>query len=222
METVMAVAAKRDRTPFRRERRGDGLDSPTAGRGPERVLGPSDSDVDPCCAPQILWVTQLLGRASVGPQGEHLGHVRDVVSYQIPDPATTFVTGLVVDFGGHRAFVPAGAVHHWGPPRLTIEVLSAYPAFLRRPGELLLGEDALGRVVETATAPGTNRIRDVVLRRAECGWVVGGVDLRTTAQAVLGSPRRIVDWDDLVERRWSRHRKSEGRSDALADPDRRA
>jgi hypothetical protein len=197
----MAVAAKRDRTPFRRERPGDELDGPTAGRGPERDLGPSDSDVDACCAPKILWVTQLLGRASVGPQGEHLGHVHDVVAHQIPDPATTFVTGLIVDFGGHRAFVPAGAVHHWGPPRLTIEVLSAYPAFLRRPGEVLLGKDALGRLVQTATAPGTNRIRDIVLRRTECGWAVGGVDLRTTAQAVLGSPRRMVDWDDLVERR---------------------
>ena len=54
----------------------------------------------------------------------------------------------------------------------------------------MLGGDAIGRLVLTATAQRPTRIRDIVLRCTAGGWVVGGADLRTTVQAVLGANRR--------------------------------
>src|SRR5687768_5120630 len=61
-------------------------------------------------AQPMVWVRRLLGRQVLGPEQQHLGHVRDVVARQLPDGIGTVVTGLIADAGGRRWFAPAATV----------------------------------------------------------------------------------------------------------------
>jgi hypothetical protein len=191
METAMTTAAKREQKLLQGKQSSGGADD----------------------VPRTLWVGQLLGQEITGPRGRHLGHVRDIVAGGLSDPVTPqVVTGLIVDLDGHPAFVSADAVHDWRPLRVTIDVLPAGPSFFRQLGEVLLGADALGRLVLTATAPQLTRIQDIVLHRIVGGWIVGGADLRTAAQAMLGPTPRMVEWEVLVQRRLVRapQRRADG------------
>jgi hypothetical protein len=76
----------------------------------------------------------------------------------------------------------------------------------RRSGEHLLVQDVLGRPVLVcpgmAAAGGPSpRVSDIALRRTAAGWVVWAVDTRTSVQRLVGSPRRLVEWDVLSTRR---------------------
>src|SRR5687768_14397870 len=62
--------------------------------------------------PRMVWLRQLLGRAVLGPERQHLGHVDDVVAQGSPKSPTP-VSGLILDIGGEGAFVPVTAVRGW-------------------------------------------------------------------------------------------------------------
>jgi hypothetical protein len=142
-----------------------------------------------------VWVRQLLGRVVLGPQMQHLGHVRDVVAQRRAGGAC--VTGVIVDIGGHRRFVPAGALGDLQRGPVVLRGLSLRPARSRRPAERLLVQDAFGRTIMTGAAATRSRIGDIALRRAPDGWVVWAVDTRGTVPRVLGARRRLVGWDAL-------------------------
>lgn len=152
-------------------------------------------------SPRSMWVTRLLGRALHGVGHSHLGHVRDVVAHRLPEPAGTIVTGLIADVGGHRAFVPAAAVRDWHGSGVAISALPGRRACCPRSGEILLARDVLGRPVMTGDVRRALRVRDIALRRTAAGWVIRAVDTRNIVQRLLGTSRRLVDWDALVGRR---------------------
>lgn len=149
----------------------------------------------------VLWVRRLLGRAIVGPEQQHLGHVRDVVVTSLPDGIGTVVTGLIGDAGGHGWFAPVATVDDLQRRRVVLRAFSIRPAGCWLATESLLVQDVLGRPVMTAPAGPPRRVSDIALRRTPAGWTVWAVDTRTTAQRLLGSPRRRIEWDALAVRR---------------------
>jgi sporulation protein YlmC with PRC-barrel domain len=150
----------------------------------------------------VLWLRQLLGRAVLGPEGQHLGHVRDIVVRRTREGAGAVVRGVVVDAGGERFRVPVTAVREWQSALALSAVAPSVPEpYGRRPEELFLAADLLGRPVLAGAGGGHSLITDVALRRTGDGWAVGGVDTRGLIRRVLGSPRRLVDWETVVARR---------------------
>jgi len=152
-------------------------------------------------AQPVVWVRRLLGRPVLGPEQQHLGHVRDVVAHRLPDAVGTIVTGLIADVGGHCWFAPAAAVRDWQRPPVVLRVFSNRPARCRHSAEYLLAKDVLGQPVMTARTGPVPRISDIALRRTPAGWAVCAADTRSTVQRLLGSPRRLIEWDVLAMRR---------------------
>jgi hypothetical protein len=154
----------------------------------------------------VVWVRRLLGRPLLGPEQQHLGHVRDVVAHRSPDAAGTVVTGLIADVGGHRWFAPAVMIRDLQSRRVVLRRFSIRPVECRRCTEHLLAQDLLGRPVLTSPGARATRIDDIALRRTPTGWTVWAADTRTTVQRLLGSPRRPVEWEALVTRRFAPER----------------
>jgi hypothetical protein len=82
---------------------GDSLDG---GRGVRQGAVPDYAGEDP----PVLWLRQLLGRGVLGPECQHLGHVRDVVVQRTGGRAGRLVSGVIIDVGGQRCFIPVAAV----------------------------------------------------------------------------------------------------------------
>ncbi|MHA6627116.1 hypothetical protein ACU61A_16910 [Pseudonocardia sichuanensis] len=150
---------------------------------------------DGCASAAQVWVRRLLGRVVLGPQMQHLGHVRDVVAHRRATGAS--VTGVIVDVGGHRSFVPVAALGDLQRAPLVLRAFSPRPARSRRPGECLLVQDALGRPIMTGATAAPSRIGDIALRRTPSGWVVWAADTRGAVARLLGARRRLVGWDAL-------------------------
>ncbi len=148
-----------------------------------------------------VWVRRLLGRPVLGPERQHLGHVRDVATSRSRGTAGTVVTGLIADVGGHSWFVPAMTIRDLQGVPVVLRECSTRAVSGRRSGEHLLVQDVLGRPVRTAAGGPSPRISDIALRRTAAGWVVWAVDTRTSVQRLVGSPRRLVEWDELSTRR---------------------
>jgi hypothetical protein len=150
-------------------------------------------------ARSVVWVGRLLGRPVLGPEQQHLGHVRDVVA-TLPEVGTV-VSGLIVDVGGHSWFAPAAAVQDLRSSTVVLRVFSTRSACRPHSAELLLAQDALGQLVMTAATGPTSRISDIALRRNPAGWTVWAADTRSTVQRLIGSSRGLVEWDVLAMRR---------------------
>jgi RNA polymerase-binding transcription factor DksA len=150
---------------------------------------------------ETVWVRSLLGRPILGPEHQHLGHVRDVVARQLPDAAGTVVTGLLADAGGHSWFAPAATLRDLRKRRVVLRVFSIRPTSCWNPGEYLLAQDVLGHPVMTAVTGRPPRIGDIALRRTPAGWTVWAADTRTVVQRLLGAPRHLIEWDVLAMRR---------------------
>lgn len=149
------------------------------------------------CGPQVVWLRQVLGLAVVGPQQQHLGHVRDLVVRSPADPPRGAVIGLVLDLGGHRTRLPAAAVGRWRATAVEMrEVIDARAGTWSAAGEIgvCLRGSVLGRPL-LPTPPGTRarRITDVGLRRSSAGWTVCAVDTRARWQRLCGRSRRLAD-----------------------------
>jgi hypothetical protein len=73
-----------------------GCQAPAAGRpdggrrdGPSASLPPPG----PRSEAEVMWLRRVLGRAVVGPQAEHIGHVHDLVVRPLADRSCTGVFG---------------------------------------------------------------------------------------------------------------------------------
>lgn len=145
-----------------------------------------------------VWVRRLLGRPVLGPEQQHLGHVRDVVA-PLPEVGMV-VSGLIVDVGGYSWFAPTAAIQDLRSSTVVLRVFSTRPACRPHSAGLLLAQDALGQLVMTAATGPTSRIRDIALRRNPAGWTVWAADTRSTVQRLLGLSHRLVEWDVLAMR----------------------
>jgi CBS domain-containing protein len=145
----------------------------------------------------------LLDRA-----GERLGRVEDLI-VRLADGGYPPVTGLKARIGGRDLFVPADRVATLEPGavRLSGEKLSL-GRFERRVGEVLLGQDVLGRKLVNVEAdpPSLVTAHEIELKCVDGWWRVVGVDHSTSARLrrllprplkSMVSDRPFIDWTDL-------------------------
>jgi CBS domain-containing protein len=145
----------------------------------------------------------LLDRA-----GERLGRVEDLI-VRLADGGYPPVTGCKARIGGRELFVPVSriAALQPGAVRLSGEKLSL-GRFERRVGEVLLGQDVLGRKLVNVEAdpPRLVSAHEIELACIEGWWRVVGVDPSTRAQLRRLLPRRMrgligdrpyLDWTDM-------------------------
>jgi CBS domain-containing protein len=145
----------------------------------------------------------LLDRA-----GERLGRVEDLI-VRLADGGYPPVTGVKARIGGRELFVPVDRIADLraGAVRLAGEKLSL-GRFERRVGEVLLGQDVLGRKLVNVEAdpPRLVTAHEIELSCIEGWWRVVGVDHSTRAQLRRMLPRRLrgmvadrpfLDWTDL-------------------------
>jgi CBS domain-containing protein len=145
----------------------------------------------------------LLDRA-----GERLGRVEDLI-VRLADGGYPPVTGLKARIGGRDLFVPTDriATLEPGAVRLSGEKLSL-GRFERRVGEVLLGQDVLGRKLVNVEAdpPSLVTAHEIELKCIDGWWRVVGVDHSGSARLrrLLPRPfkrmvadRPFLDWTDL-------------------------
>jgi hypothetical protein len=163
--------------------------------------GPADDGVRRVPGPErgsVLWLQQVLGRAVLGSEKQHLGHVRDLAVRRTH--AGALVSGVVVDAGGERFLVPAASVRVWGEAGVVLSLLTPRGRCRRR-NEVLLAADLLGQPVLGDARGRLPRITDVALRCTADGWAVEAVDTRGPFRRLLGASRRVIDWEVLMARR---------------------
>ena len=112
---------------------------------------PASAGATPHAAPgkdkRRVMLTQLLRSPVFNPTGEELGRLEDlIVKLDSGGGSYPPVTGIKVRFGGRDVFVGAKSVEKVAPGevRLNTPTLDT-GAFQRRPGEVLLAADVLGR-----------------------------------------------------------------------------
>ncbi len=145
----------------------------------------------------------LLDRA-----GERLGRVEDLI-VRLADGGYPPVTGLKARIAGRELFVPVDkiATLEPGAVRLAGQKLSL-GRFERRPGEVLLGQDVLGRKLVNVEAdpPRLVTAHDIELASIDGWWRVVGVDHSNRARLRAALPRRLasmigdrpfLDWADM-------------------------
>jgi CBS domain-containing protein len=135
----------------------------------------------------------LLDRA-----GERLGRVEDLI-VRLADGGYPPVTGLKARIGGRDLFVPIAGVAALEPGavRLAGEKLSLR-RFERRAGEVLLGQDVLGRTLVDVEAdpPVLVTAHEIELACIEGWWRVVGVDNAARARLRRRLPRPLKSWVD--------------------------
>ncbi len=157
---------------------------------------------------QVVPVSSIVRSPLLDRAGERLGRVEDVI-VRLADGGYPPVTGLKARIGGRELFVPASLIADLahGAARLSGEKLSL-GRFERRPGEVLLAQDVLGRklVYVEAEPPRLVTAHEILLACIEGWWRVVGVDANATGGLRRVLPRRLrarreqrpfLDWSDM-------------------------
>ena len=151
-------------------------------------------------------VTQLLKSLVFNESGEQVGKVTDFIA-RLVDGGYPPITGMKVDVGGHDVFVGTKLIQKLEPGavRLSTSTLDM-TAFQRRPGEVLLAADVLGRHLMDVTRGRIVQAHDLVLRQMDGQWRLLGVDRSPQALLRRWVPRRarpdlrrhaLLDWKDV-------------------------
>jgi len=139
--------------------------------------------------------------------GEKLGRVDDVV-VRLADGHYPPVVGLRVRIGGRELFVPAQQIASLQPYKVQLSGDTLNLArFERRPGEVLLDDDVLGRRLIDVAAGRLVHAHDLALARVDGWWRVVGVDPRPASgvhrlvpwrsRTGLVPPEALTDWADV-------------------------
>src|SRR6202167_1836181 len=157
---------------------------------------------------RVMHLSTVLRSPLLDRAGERLGRVEDLI-VRLADGGYPPVTGLKARIGGRDLFVPSDriATLQPGAVRLSGEKLSL-GRFERRVGEVLLGQDVLGRKLVNVEAdpPRLVTAHEIELSCIEGWWRVVGVDHSTRAQLRRMLPRRLrgmvadrpfLDWTDM-------------------------
>ncbi len=153
-----------------------------------------------------LMVTQVLRSPVLNPAGVELGRLEDLI-VKLDGGGYPPVTGIKVRMGGREVFVSTKNIEKLAPGevRLNTEGLDTGD-FQRRPGEVLLAADVLGRHLMDVVRARIVQAHDLVLAHTEDGWRLLGVDRSPRAMLRRLVPRRgrpdlrkhaILDWKDV-------------------------
>src|SRR5260370_20062565 len=153
-----------------------------------------------------LMVTQVLRSPVLNPAGEELGRLEDLI-VKLDGGGYPPVTGIKVRMGGREVFVSLQSVEKLarGEVRLNTPTLDT-GGFQRRPGEVLLAADVLGRHAVDVVRGRIVQAHDLVLAHTDDGWRLMGVDRSPRAMLRRLVPRRgrpdlrkhvLLDWKDL-------------------------
>src|SRR5579859_498636 len=136
----------------------------------------SDQARAPMDANPPLLLTQLVRSDVLGPSGERLGRVDDLI-VRLDAGGYPRVTGLRARIGDRTVFVPAELVAQLGPglAQLTSRSLDL-GQFERRPGEVLLRHDVLDRPIIDVVAGKLVTANDLLIGHVDHGWQLVGVD----------------------------------------------
>jgi CBS domain-containing protein len=153
-----------------------------------------------------VMVTQLLRSPVLNPAGTEVGRLEDFI-VKLGDGTYPPVIGLEVRVGAQDVFIGKDLIDRLEPGgvRLNTHTIRT-EAFQRRPGEVMLAADVLGRHLIDVTKGRIVQAHDLVLAPSEQGWYLAGVD--RSPQAILRRlvPRRgrpdlrrhaILDWKDV-------------------------
>ncbi len=156
----------------------------------------------------VLHVSSVLRSPLLDRAGERLGRVEDVI-VRLADGGYPPVTGLMARIGGRELFVPVDRIASLAPGAVGLsgEKLSLRK-FERRPGEVLLAGDVLGRklVDVEADPPRLITAHEIELACIDGWWRVVGVDPSPRAQLRRLLPRPLrgiigdgpfLDWTDM-------------------------
>src|SRR5713226_7970093 len=153
-----------------------------------------------------LMVTQLLRSPVMNPAGTEVGRVEDFI-VKLADGAYPPVKGLKVRVGAQDVFIGRDLIDRLEPgaARLNTHTIRT-EAFQRRPGEVLLAADVLGRHLVDVARGRIVQAHDLVLSHIDDGWRLMGVDRSPRAMLRRLVPRRgrpdlrkhaILDWKDV-------------------------
>jgi CBS domain-containing protein len=155
-----------------------------------------------------LMLTQILKSPVLNPAGDELGRVEDLI-VRLGEGGGAYppVTGLKVRIGGSDVYVPLSNIEKLAPGEVRLSSPTVDTgAFQRRPGEVLLAADVLGRHLMDVARGRIVQAHDLVLGRSAEGWVLQGVDRSPRAMLRRLVPRRarpdlrrhaILDWKDV-------------------------
>ncbi|HEX3392370.1 MAG TPA: CBS domain-containing protein [Solirubrobacteraceae bacterium] len=156
----------------------------------------------------VMHLSTVLRSPLLDKEGERLGRVEDLI-VRLADGGYPPVTGLKARIGGRELFVPIARVAELQPEavRLAGQKLSL-GRFERRAGEVLLGQDVLGRTLVDVEAdpPVLVTAHEIELACIEGWWRVVGVDNAARARLRRRLPRpfkhligdqAFLDWTAL-------------------------
>jgi hypothetical protein len=151
-------------------------------------------------------VTQLLHTPVLSPDGGQVGRVEDFI-VKLPEGVYPPVTGLMVRIGAQDVFVARELIDKLEPKGVRLKTPAVQTApFQRRPGEVLLAEDVLGRHLVDVARGRIVQAHDLVLAPSDDGWVLHGIDRSPQAMLRRLVPRRgrpdlrrhvLLDWKDV-------------------------
>jgi CBS domain-containing protein len=146
----------------------------------------------------VVHLSTVLRSPLLDKAGERLGRVEDLI-VRLADGGYPPVTGLKARIGGRELFVPIARVAELQPGavRLAGEKLSL-GRFERRPGEVLLGQDVLGRTLVDVEAdpPVLVTAHEIELACIDGWWRVVGVDHTARARLRRRLPGPLKRWVD--------------------------
>src|SRR6266481_7798595 len=151
-------------------------------------------------------VTQLLRSPVLDAAGEQVGRVEDFIA-KLTDGGYPPITGLKVGVGGHDVFVGRRLIEKLEPGTVRLNTNTIdMTAFQRRPGEVLLSADVLGRHLMDMARGRLVRAHDLVLGQVDSEWRLLGVDRSPRAMLRRLVPRKarpdlrhhvLLDWKEV-------------------------
>ncbi|TMC50886.1 MAG: magnesium transporter [Chloroflexi bacterium] len=153
-----------------------------------------------------LMITQLLHSPVLNPAGTEVGRVEDFI-VKLAEGTYPPVAGMKVRVGAQDVFIGKGLIERLEPGgvRLNTHTIRT-EAFQRRPGEVLLAADVLGRHLVDMVKGRIVQAHDLVLAPGDDGWHLAGIDRSPQAMLRRLVPRRgrpdlrrhaILDWKDV-------------------------
>jgi sporulation protein YlmC with PRC-barrel domain len=153
-----------------------------------------------------IMVTQLQRSPVLNPAGTEVGRVEDFI-VKLSDGSYPPVVGLKVRVGAQDVFIGKDLIEGLEPGAVRLNTHTIRTeAFQRRPGEVLLASDVLGRHLVDMVNGRIVQANDLVLAPSENGYYLAGIDRSPRAMLRRILPRRarpdlrrhaILDWKDV-------------------------